>query len=185
MAGMLPTQEEALSTFGPVLVARGATYKKIGRAFVKKAAEGEVLETIFDGKVETTNTAGPDEYIVRADTAAKERYILPSAKFQRLYDQTPIEFDDHPDAAELKAEGFQAYKPCGRIVALEVDADVLAEYFPMGKFLAAWGSEMLVELGDFLAGPAPVDGAGGTVPAVVGEIYRIEKSAFAQTYSSE
>jgi 5,10-methylene-tetrahydrofolate dehydrogenase/methenyl tetrahydrofolate cyclohydrolase len=132
-----------------------------------------------NGKVETKNTAKDGDMIMRADTSARERFFLPQEKFQRLYDQTPVPFDDHADAAELKAEGFKAFVPLGRILALHVDAELLAKYFPQGKCIAAWGSEMLVEEGDMVCAPlSPENRASKSI----GEVYRIEKGVFAQTY---
>lgn len=179
----VPSQEAAIRAIGPVLLERGTVHAKTGIAFLKRATAGETMETIFDGKVETVNTAKDGDWVVRANTTAKERFFLPDAKFQRLYKQTPVPYADHTDAAELEAEGFQAYEPCGRVLALKVDTALLAKHLPEGKFLAAWGSEMLVEDGDFLCAPAPPGETGP--PASVNEIYRIEKTAFAQTYALE
>mmetsp|Transcript_135659 Transcript_135659/g.270691 ORF Transcript_135659/g.270691 Transcript_135659/m.270691 type:complete len:185 (-) Transcript_135659:210-764(-) len=182
-AATIPQQEAMIQRLGPILLERGLTYRKFGRAFLKKGVTGEVLETIFDGKVETTRTLEEGDWIVRADTAAKERYSLPDAKFRRLYEAVPVPFEDHPDAAELKAEGFEAFQPCGRCLALVADAALLEEHVPGGQFMASWGSPMLVEEGDFLAAPAPPGGKGK--PESIGEVYRIEKSAFANTYVAE
>ena len=51
------------------------------------------------------------------------------------------------------------------------EADI-AESFPASKFVAPWGSEMLVNANDYLATPHPD----------ASEIYRIEAAAFASTY---
>lgn len=133
--------------------------------------------------METVNTAKHGDWVVRADTYAKERFYLPDAKFKTLYEQTPVSFSNHADAAELESEGFRAYKPCGRILALQATAELIAEHFPQGKFIAAWGADMLVEVDDMLAAPALPGGVG--LPDSVTEVYRIEKGAFAQTYVKE
>jgi hypothetical protein len=182
----IPTQEATVKMMGPLLLKEGAMYKKIGQAFMKRAKVGEKIETVVGGKVECTNIAKEGDWVVRADTNCKERYLLPDDKFKKLYKQTPVSYADHQDAAELQSEGFQAYDPCGRIVALEVDAKLLSEYFPQGKFTAAWNSPMLVEVGDYLASPAMPGGVG--LPQSIDqlkEVYRIERGAFAATYVKE
>lgn len=165
------------------MLERGAMHKKTGRAFLKKAVAGEVVETRLGGKVETTNKARAGDWLVRADTVDQERYLLPDEKFQKLYEQTTVSFADHPDAVEIHAEGFNAYVPRGRCLALKVDAELLDKHLPSGKFIAAWGAPMLVEEGDYLAAPAPPDASGP--PDAVTEVYRIEAKAFAQTYKRE
>eukprot|EP00419_Tripos_fusus_P008043 CAMPEP_0172685902 /NCGR_PEP_ID=MMETSP1074-20121228/20568_1 /TAXON_ID=2916 /ORGANISM="Ceratium fusus, Strain PA161109" /LENGTH=173 /DNA_ID=CAMNT_0013505133 /DNA_START=51 /DNA_END=572 /DNA_ORIENTATION=- len=169
--------------FGPILLKQGATYRKIGRAFFKKGVAGEIIDTIIDGKVETTRMLKEGDWIVRADTSAAERYSMSDANFKKRYQTQPVPFDDHPDAAELKAEGFQAFEPCGRCLALVADASLLAKYLPGGRFTAPWNSPMLVEEGDALVATAPPGGQGK--PTEVTDIYRIEKSAFAETYEKE
>ncbi len=49
------------------------------------------------------------DWIVRADTTAQERFILPDEKFQRLYGATPMPLPEGlADRDELEAEGFKA-----------------------------------------------------------------------------
>lgn len=60
----------------------------------------------------------------------------------------------------------------GKIWAREVSADEVLAQFPAGQFIASWGSAMVIEAGDFLAMPFPS----------AGEIYRIARSAFMETY---
>jgi len=179
----VPTQELTVKLLEPIVLKNGATYKKTGMAFLKRASTGLQLETGFDGKMETVNTANHGDWVVRADTSAKERFYLPDHKFKTLYESAPMSFSSHEDAEELEAEGFKAYRPRGRIVALVATAELLAEHFPQGKFIASWGSEMLVEVDDILAAPAPPEGVG--LPESIKEVYRIEKGAFAQTYLKE
>jgi hypothetical protein len=180
----IPTQAQTLEMVGPTLLQEGMVYKKTGMAFVKPATPGQVVETVLSGKVETTNIAKEGDWLVRANTAARERYLLPDAKFRQLYLQNPVPFAHHQDAAELEAEGFKAFVPCGRIIALQADASFIAQHFPKGKFIAVWGAEMCVEDGDFLAAPMPP--ANRSMPnLVVTEVYRIEKDAFNQTYMKD
>eukprot|EP00927_Polykrikos_kofoidii_P075439 TRINITY_DN71642_c0_g1_i1.p1 TRINITY_DN71642_c0_g1~~TRINITY_DN71642_c0_g1_i1.p1 ORF type:complete len:194 (-),score=48.32 TRINITY_DN71642_c0_g1_i1:133-714(-) len=177
------SQAEFKRRLGPVLLEQGSTYRKVGTVFLRKASPGESVQTVIDGKVETENIANEGDMIVRADTQAKERYILSSAKFSKLYDATPSPIVDHPDADELRAEGFQAYKPCGRCLGMVATEEIIAEFAPGGKFIAAWGQPMLVEPGDILAAPAPPGHVGK--PDFIVEVYRIEKACFGETYVPE
>lgn len=193
----VPTQAEMLENFGRLLKETGSTYRKTGVAFMKPGKAGQVLETFIGDKLETTRTLDAGDMIIRADTVAKERYSISADTFSERYDSNPVEIDDnHLDAAELKAEGFQAFKPTGRCIALQVDEQMLKELgishhndelgidVPGGEFVAAWGSPMLVEPGDFLCAPAPA-GETGKPPEVITEVYRIERAAMEQTYAIE
>jgi Ca2+-binding EF-hand superfamily protein len=66
---------------------------------------------------------------------------------------------------------------------VEVDAELLEQSFPQGKFIASWGSEMLVEKGDYLAGYGKPGGA--ELPEDITEVCRMEKGAFVETYIME
>ena len=98
-----------------------------------------------------------------------ERYVMAPDNFKSRYlTEQPRK---SPDAA-LDREGFQLYRPSGKIWAVRLsDADVAAG-FPAGKFTASWGSDMLIAPDDYLATPYPA----------ANEIYRIEAGAFASTY---
>jgi len=47
-------------------------YQKFKRAFIRKAADGEKIQTILQGKIETENIANEGDMVVRADTTSKE-----------------------------------------------------------------------------------------------------------------
>eukprot|EP00440_Ansanella_granifera_P045533 gb/GFBE01049329.1/.p1 GENE.gb/GFBE01049329.1/~~gb/GFBE01049329.1/.p1 ORF type:complete len:784 (+),score=158.80 gb/GFBE01049329.1/:1-2352(+) len=180
LSARVPSQEELLQRLGPVLLERGRRYRKMKRAFLRPAKEGEVLETIFDGKIETTNTAKKGDWIVRADTSHKERYILTPEKFAAAYDpNSGCAVSGVEDAEALTAEGFKAYVSRARIVAMAMTAEDLVRYFPSGNFMAAWGQPMLVEESDFVAGVP----CSASLQDGFKEIYRIEKTAFGQTYA--
>eukprot|EP00929_Paragymnodinium_shiwhaense_P007061 TRINITY_DN11101_c0_g1_i6.p2 TRINITY_DN11101_c0_g1~~TRINITY_DN11101_c0_g1_i6.p2 ORF type:complete len:122 (+),score=23.93 TRINITY_DN11101_c0_g1_i6:383-748(+) len=120
--------------------------------------------------------------VVQADTTEKEQYILTQEKFLRVYETPGVEITDHADAAQLKADGYLCYKCKGRIIALEMTQSLLDTHIPESKFVAPWGTDMLCEVGDFLGSPVQP----GLAPAApLPEMYRIEKSAFAQTYAPE
>lgn len=181
MAGVL-TQQEVLAKLTPALFEHGAMHKKFGKVFLKKATAGEVVETIINGKVETSNTV-PGEgtfWISRADTTAQEKLVLPDAKRRKLYSLEPA----GGACNQADEEGFAGpYFPLGRVLALQITSGMIDQFFPDGKFVASWGSEMAVAEKDFLVAPAPPGDTG--MPETLTEIYRIEQSMFVQTYGLE
>ena len=170
------SHSETLTLVRPLLLERGRAYKKVKRAFLRPAIPGEKIQTILDGKTETENVASEGDMVVRADTSFKEEYILKATDFREVYDaNNPLRIDTHPDAEELRARGFQSYAPTRRVLAIQVDQDLL-KLFPDGHFEASWGSPMCVEAGDYLAsGRSLNDGT-------IAEIIRIQQNAFHQTY---
>eukprot|EP00434_Breviolum_minutum_P017735 symbB.v1.2.015654.t1/scaffold1174.1/size133925/3 len=170
--------EDTVALIAPMLVKSGKGYQKFKRAFIRKAGHGEKIQTILQGKIETENIANEGDMVVRADTTSKEEYILKAETFQEFYQTSdPQEIKDHVDAEELKKLGFKAYRPNRQILAIEVDASI-AGLFPAGKFMAAWGEAMCLEIGDFLAsGKRQADGT-------VLEIIRIERKSFFETYEA-
>merc|ERR1711972_963932 len=121
--------------------------------------------------------AGENDWIVRADTVAAERFIISDATFRKRYAETPDEFDDHPCAAELRAEGFQAYKPRGRLWAFEVTPEMFEKCFPKGEVMAPWRSVTKIEVGDLIA----CQYEAGIEEGVFNEdavFFRIQKDAF-------
>ena len=63
-----------------------------------------------------------------------------------------------------------------------MSAALLRTHLPAGRFVARWGAEMVVEEHDMLAAPcAPAPAA--SRPREVGEVYRIARSMFLETYT--
>lgn len=174
-------QAQLLERLTPFMLT-GQIYKKKGIAFLRPATAGETIATVLQGKEETTNTAQEGDMVVQANTSEKEQYILTQEKFLRVYETPGVEITDHPDSAELSANGYKAYNAKGRVLALEVTQGILEQHLPGGRFIASWGTPMVCEVGDFLCSPVL---PGATPSAPLGEIYRIETGAFAQTYSLE
>lgn len=102
-------------------------YKKFGDITVRPALFGEVVETVIDGVVETTNSAkNVDDFVV---TGAKgENYILAAATLLKRYDRI----------------GDGVYRAKGECWAFKHEGEQFT-------FDAPWGEEMLVENGDIIA----------------------------------
>jgi len=146
----------------------GQLYQKVTRMHAKEATEDGTLETVLQGKVESVKAHKAGDYILVGTEG--ERYSMSAEMFKSRYDvAAAMEAAD----ASLQAQGFRCYTPTGRAWAQQVDQATVSACFPAGKFIAPWGSEMMIAPGDWLATAAPS----------ADEIYRIEKTAFANTYS--
>lgn len=133
-------------------------YKKSGTFDARKAKVGEHIVTTIDGEDETKKTAKADEVVVKGPKG--ELYVVSTKKFNERYEVTkPL------------TDKFQKYKAKGLIRAYEYKG-------PTFKFMASWDEEMLCKEGDYLA--CPVLDADESKAK---EVYRIEKSVFAETYT--
>merc|ERR1719414_1015650 len=108
----------------------------------RQATADGTLETIIDGKLETTKTYNVGDYILKGTDG--EEYTMSEDSFSSRYDVGGAQ--DTADEA-LAAEGFKLYKPTGRAWAEQLDENAVATHFPAGKFIASWGSEMVMEPG--------------------------------------
>ncbi len=128
-------------------------FEKFSTADVRLAKEGEVIQTILDGEVETVNTAKSNDVVIRGTRG--EEYIMDKDKFAKRYDLTSKTLDNT----------YQNVKATGTCVAYQYQGE------PM-EFNAAWNEKMIIKADDWLA----------TTDDSVPEVYRIEKQAFAETY---
>jgi hypothetical protein len=169
-AKYVPLQAEALSHWEELMREEGSVYSKTKKLHALIAKEGGVLETIVDGVVETRKSYEKGDFIIHG--TKNERYTMSALEFGERYERARPEPASDPALGE---EGFKLYRPIGKILAREVSGVEVSTHFPAGQFIASWGSPMEVLPGDFLAMPFP---AGG-------ELYRIEKGAFANTYAKD
>ena len=164
----VPSQAETLAQWEDALKNDPTVYRKTSQMHAKLAGEDGILQTIIDGVLETEKPYEKGDFILHGTQG--ERYTMSALDFSMRYERDrPMVSED----AALHAEGFAAYLAKGKIWGREISSEEVTVYFPSGQFIAAWGSPMVVEGGDFLAMPYP---AGG-------EIYRIKRSAFESTYA--
>jgi len=158
-------QKDFLDLILPLIKEKGKTYRKFKKTFARKAKEGEVITTVTSDGAETTNKAKEGDFIIKNQTGAGEMYIISGKKFNQRYQFL----------ATTKNE-FSEYKPVGRILAVEMNEDDLNNLGLPGefKFMATWGEGMVVKANDYLA--TPLD---------QGEIYRIARKEFFETYQLE
>ena len=164
----VPTQAAVLETWEQRLKA-SPVFAKSTKVQAKVMTEAGELETVIKGVKETSRAYKVGDYIIQNPTG--ERYAIDRATFTKRYLVLAAEPATTPEMAE---EGFQLFTACGHVWAHQITQAECDASFPSSSFMAAWGEPMRMEPGDFLCMPSP---AGG-------EVYRIEKDAFAQTYAA-
>lgn len=147
----MKTQSDMISMFKSNQ-ATSLKYNKVGFVSAKKAMNGEIVETILDGIVETTNTAKENDIIALGQK--NETYLMAFDKFKIRY---VIDKNMTSDYQEFKANG--------QCIAFEYTGENI-------EFMAPWHQLMIVNTGDFLA----------TTDESVPEVYRIEREVFFITY---
>eukprot|EP00930_Biecheleria_cincta_P017951 TRINITY_DN14127_c0_g2_i3.p1 TRINITY_DN14127_c0_g2~~TRINITY_DN14127_c0_g2_i3.p1 ORF type:complete len:761 (-),score=129.69 TRINITY_DN14127_c0_g2_i3:576-2780(-) len=173
----MPSQADMIEKISKDMLAHGKWYRKVAHAFLRNAVPGEVVVTVVNGKEETVNKASYGDFVVQAQTVWKEQYILPHKTVIASYaldEPLPIQ-EDNPDFQQLVADGFKCYTSRTRIKALEATQERIQSLCPQGEFLAKWGSPVAISNGDVFAAQIGAEGQ-------VSEVYRIEKTAFQQTF---
>ena len=127
-------------------------FQKKGEVLARKAIEGEKINTIIDGELETTNVAKKGDVVVKG--VKDEEYIMSKEKFYNRYSGGEV------------GDAFSTFKAKGKTWAMEYVGKPI-------EFVASWGEKMILKTGDFLCNPEKDK---------PGDLYRIEKSAFNQTY---
>ena len=167
---VVPTQAEVFAAWGAKLMA-SPVFAKFTKVHAKLMTEAGEVTTVIDGVKETSNSYAAGSYLVENEGSGMgERYAVDGATFKKRY------LVDTPAPATTPAladEGFQLFTACGRVWAYRLTQAECEESFPSNSFMAPWGEPMRIEPGDYLCVPNP---AGG-------EVYRIEKGAFAKTYA--
>ena len=159
------TQNEILETMVPILKSEGRIYKKFKKVYAREANEGEEIQTVTGDGLETTNKANAGDFIIKNQTEAGEMYIIGAQKFHDRY-----------DFLEEGVDGFSVYAAKGKIVGIEMNADLLKRLKLADEFylIAPWGEEMVVKKEDYLASPLDYS-----------EVYRIARKEFFETYQPE
>lgn len=163
----IPDQSQLLATWVPRLKSHGHVYEKCVEMHARRMETGGSIETVIRGEVETVNTYHAGDFIVHGTQG--ERYVMAPENFASRY------FVDEPKPSSdsiLSREGFELFRPKGKIWALQLTTTDVATWFPGGNFTAPWGAEMIINAQDFLATPYPA----------ANEVYRIEETAFCTSY---
>lgn len=156
------SQATMRAMFIPVIRERGALYEKYGHVEARQSPGGEHIVSVTSDGTETENTSTPGDFIVRNQTAAGEKYIVPRDKFLERYTWVA----DRDD-------GLAEYAPKGTVNAIRLTSDLLAELDLDREFHfeAPWGSAQIARLGDYIVAPPDFS-----------EVYRIANTEFGETY---
>lgn len=129
----VPSHLEVLANWEARLRREGTVYSKTPKIHAKRALESGVLDTIVDGFMETRRSYEKGDFLVCG--VEGERYTIGALDFALRYD---ISKPEPASDSLLSEENFYVYRPTGKIWALELTLDNLAEYFPAGQFIASW-----------------------------------------------
>lgn len=157
------TQAELAEKVLPLIKRASREYEKFQRVYARPATPGEIIVSITHDGTETTNTAKPDQMVVRNLTGAQEEYIVSDSTFGKRYSR--IESID---------DEWSAYAPMGEVMAIEITKNLIDELRVEKEFFIAapWGSEQRVREGDMFVAPLPD----------LEKIYRIARKEFDETY---
>lgn len=133
--------------------------KKTAKVWVRDAHPQEVIETLISGELETSQIAGSDDVVVEATTNSREQYIISRELLNKRYLATKRK-------QIRKGLAWKLYEPVGFAYVVEYEG-------PSATFMAPWNELMIIHKGDYLAS---TDNDSEFV-------YRIERSAFEQTYT--
>jgi hypothetical protein len=136
-------------------------YAKFKKVDARESDGGEEITTFIKGKEETKNITKKGDFVVRAQTESKEKYIVEAKVFNKRYTKNP---EAKPDK-----DGFVEYFPIGEVFAFEYHGKDFS-------FNAPWNEEMKVVDGDFIGAPDPRN---------LSDIYRIERETFFNTYKEK
>ncbi len=140
----------------PLKYKRAPSYADMGKNSYFVAEDPVEVVTRIGGKVETTNTTRSGDFIICGPLL--EKYIVRPGKLVKLYnvqDEVLIPRSEPRQAAEITKKLFEQFK-------LPVEG---------AQFTASWGEKMLLMPGDYLVNEGN------------GKMYRIERNAFAATYT--
>jgi hypothetical protein len=152
------SQQQMIEKFMPLIKAYGDVYHKQGGVMARQAQPGEVIQTTTKDGLETTNTAGEGDFIVRNPTG--EQYIIKSDVMAKRYEQE----------GPAQQQGWTKFKAKGQVRAIQYNPQSL-DMPAQIEFQAPWGESMVLKTGDMIATP---DGS---------EIYRIARAEFEKTYA--
>jgi len=136
---------------------RTVKYEKFGNITARLSCPDELVITMIDGIEETRNTAKVGDMVATGQKG--EIYIIPAAKFDRLYEKISIPESD-----------TDVYKPKGIVEGVMIPWN--SDSF---TFDAPWGENMIADPGDYIVTSV----SDNFDPE---KVYRIEKEAFELTY---
>ncbi len=145
-------------------VNRDIIYQKRGTFLFRKAIPNETILTIVSGKLETMKAVAKDDVIMMNIEigSSAEQYPITNESFAKRYIVTEKKHI-------INGIEWKSCQAIGQVHAFCYVGESIT-------FQAPWDEQMILESGDWLA--SPVNGA-------VGDVYRIEKDTFSQTYTEK
>ena len=162
------SQEDMKAIFLPLLRQQGEVFFKKQKIWARKANEGEIIITVTNDGLETSNVANLSDMVVKNQTIAQEIYVMSKDSFEQRYIQS--------EDSERDQNGYQEFLPVGKINALLIDNQLLKKLILPDEFYfeAPWQSNMICKKDDYLACPPDFS-----------QVYRIARKEFFETYGSE
>ena len=167
-ADHVPSQSEMLMHWGAELRQTAQVYYKTAKVHAQVAQFDGEIETVVDGVVEKRSSYVAGDYIMCGSRGG--RYAMAAQDFFERYEKPEPASDP-----ALGEEGFQLFRPTGRLWARALVAEDVSIHFPAGKLIGKWGGEVTVSASDYIVMPYPSGG----------EIYRIQECLFKQSYAPE
>jgi hypothetical protein len=159
------SQEDMKAIFLPLLREKEAVFIKKQNIWARKAEAGEIIITVTNDGLETSNIANQGDMLVRNQTVAEEIYVMSENSFSERYRKVEKPISDEID--------FEEFTAIGKIYALCIDKQLLTNLNLENAFYfeAPWSSNMVCKEGDYLACPPDFS-----------QIYRIAQKEFFETY---
>ncbi|MCK9429036.1 MAG: hypothetical protein M0R17_03370 [Candidatus Omnitrophica bacterium] len=136
-------------------------YAKSGKFIYRKALPNELIVSVLDNKIETTNISNNEFNCVIQNITVNgknETYLITEKVFNNRYINTKAQITYNNNI-------WLIVIPKGETDAFEYIGESIT-------FLAPWNEEMICNFGDYIC----------KVPDTVDDIYRIEKDTFNLTY---
>ena len=159
------SQEDMKALFLPLLQEKGSVFIKKKNIWAREADAGEVIITVTNDGLETSNIANQGDMLVKNQTDAAEIYVMSKESFEARYVKIK--------KTVLAEAEFEEYTSIGKIYALCVDKQLLTKLNLENSFYfeAPWNSNMICKVDDYLACPTDFS-----------QVYRIARKEFFETY---
>jgi hypothetical protein len=160
------SQEDMKIIILPLLRDEGKIFIKNKNIWARKAEAGEIIITVTNDGLETSNIANQGDMLVRNQTDAKEIYVMSKDSFAERYRKTKKSVSNEID--------FEEFTPIGKIYALCIDKQLLTKINLDSPFYfeAPWNANMICKENDYLACPPDFS-----------QVYRIARKEFFETYT--
>jgi len=152
-----------ISRFVECINKKGLIFEKYRCVFAIKCDEKQTVISITSSGIETEAQANIGDFIVRNQTDNKEFYVVKSEVFKSRYEYV-----------SKKVDGYNEYKPTGKVEAVKLNYEILQELeLPLHFYINPpnWDSKQYIGIDDYIVRIPQTD-----------DYYRIDEHEFIQTY---